>query len=397
MKFVLLCGIVAKSHQIPSMPYRKIRTRIPLPPPRVLAGGAFAFVALVTAWVWPAPPEPERQPSTGIALTATSARIAAPAAARPARMVYRNSVLPGGVGSSAELRSALAHDPVAAAHYAGFNVDAARNVQVERSRMAHVSYRIGDKIYWTKKPVRLAQGETLLTDGEHLVRARCGNRIADEAQAPVLLNEPAPEVLEMAFVSAEPLIDAPSEGAPNANLAATAQAADAQLATRTRGAPSFALALDSGMQSPPAFYTPTRILAFNATPPAGAGGSSVPVRATPPAGGGNSVPVRTPSPAPDSPPPKSPPEKSPPPGSSPPQSPTPPSSPPTTPEPSSSPRPNGPQAPTPIPEPGSAALLGLGFALLLLIRATGKRRRTSTPAAGSGQGFANSAKPCKNF
>lgn len=362
MEFVLLCGIIAKSHQIPPMPYRKIRTRIRLPRPRVLAGGAFAFVALVTAWVWPAAPEPERQPSTGIALASTNARSAAVSPqTRPSKVVYRNSVLPGGVGSPAELNSALARDPVAAAHYAGFNVAAARKVQVQRSRMAHVSYRIGDQIYWTKKPVRLALGETLLTDGEHLVRGRCGNRIADQPQAPVLLNEPAPEVLEMAFVSAEPLIDAPSEAAPNANVAATAQAADAQLATRTRSVPSFALALDSGMQPPPAINSPTRILAFSATPPADTGRDSVPVRA--------------PSPAPDSPPPKSPPERSPLPDLPQPGSPTPPSSPPTTPEPSSSPRPNVPQAPTPIPEPGSAALLGIGFAVFLLVRATGRRRR----------------------
>jgi hypothetical protein len=338
------------------MPYRKIRTRVRLPRPRVLAGGAFAFVALVTAWVWPAAPEAERRPSTTATFAATSAHVAAPAAARPAKVVYRNSVLPGGVGSSAELHSALAHDPVAAAHYAGFNVGAARKVQLERSRMAHVSYRVGDKIYWTRKPVRLALGETLLTDGEHLVRTRCGNRIADEPQAPVLANEPAAEVLETAFVSAEALIDAPPDVAPGAHLAATAQPAETQPAARTRSTHSFALVLDSGMQAPPVVNSPTRILAFSATPPTGTGGHNEPAGA--------------PSPAPDSP-------KSPAPESPPPAAPTPPIAPPTTPVPSPRPHPHVPQAPTPIPEPGSAALLGLGFAVLLLTRAAGKRRRVT--------------------
>ncbi|HEU4373436.1 MAG TPA: PEP-CTERM sorting domain-containing protein, partial [Telluria sp.] len=316
------------------------RTRIPLPRPRVLAGGAFAFVALVTAWVWPAAPERERAPSMGMAPAAAARSAAVLATARPAKVVYRNSVLPGGVGSSAELRFALAHDPVAAAHYAGFNVAAARKVQVERSRMAHVSYRIGDKIYWTRKPVRLALGETLLSDGEHLVRGRCGNRIADEPQGPVLQNEPAPEVLEMAYVSAEPLIDEPSDLAPSADLAAATAPADARQATRPRSTSPFAPALDPAVQSPPVTYAPTRILAFNATP--GTGG-----------------PARAPLPTPDSP------AKTPPPGSPPP---------PTMPAPPSRPRPTVPQAPTPIPEPGSAALLGLGLAVLLLMRVTTRRR-----------------------
>lgn len=403
------------------MAYRKTRTRIRLPAPRVLAAGALVFVTLVSAWVWmPAASEPERQPSPAISLALPTGRMAMPGAApstqaRPAKVVYRNSVLPGGVASAAELRVALARDPVAAAHYAGFNLAAARKVQVEHARMVHVSYRIGDKIYWTRKPVRLAPGETLLSDGEHLARGRCGNRIADQAQAPVFANEPAPEVLEMAFVSAESLIDAPPDGAPRANGdIAAAISADAQPATRARSLPFSAFSASPGVQAQSSLYSPPHILAFG-NPPAsdisgGGANGTVPVGAPSPA-----PPVKpaapTPTPprsaTPDSPPPTAPvpasPPVSPPPAGSPPAEsppvgsppvrpppeeagppdgpqppPVPPAPPPATPEPSPPPRPNVPpaHAPTPIPEPGSAALFGLGLAIFWRMRSSGTRRRT---------------------
>jgi hypothetical protein len=319
----------------------------------VLAAGAVVFVTLVAAWVWlPEAAEHERQPSAGIAFAPARARIAA-AAVSPAKLVYRNSVLPGGVGSAAELRSALAHDPVAAAHYAGFNVAAARKVQVERARLVHVSYRIGDRIYWTKKPVRLALGETLLSDGEHLARGRCGNRISDGAQAPVLANEPAAEVLEMAYVSADPLIDAPSDAAPRADGDASAQVAEAAPAARTRGMSYFATVPPSGFQATPPTYAPPRIFAFANAPAT----STTPAQTPPPPGTPGSTPPK--SPVPESPTPAAPP----------------PSPPPATPAATPNPPLNIPPAPTPIPEPGSAALLGLGVAILLLLRRPGLRRR----------------------
>lgn len=394
MELVLLYGIIDHSRYVPPMAYRKFKTRIRTPARRVAAGGGFLFVAFLSAWLWaPAAPEPEaeRHPSTGISLPLMNARVALPGAAlsrqaRPAKMVYRNSVLPGGVGSAAELTSALAHDPVAAAHYAGFQVAAARAVRVERPTMAHVSYRIGDKIYWTRKPVRLALGETLLSDGEHLVRARCGNRISEQAQAPVLVNEPAPEVLEMAFISAESLIDAPPDVAPRANDAVATEPAGAQPATSTRGVPSFAFSPDFGFWSPPAIHSPTQILALSTPPVSGIGGDSAPVREPTPSPTPTTTPTKTPPPPgtpdappptfppPDSPPPKSPPEKSPPEKSPAPESP------PITPQPGPNPGLTLPRAPTPVPEPGSAALFGLGLAIFVLTRARATRRRSKSPS-----------------
>lgn len=178
-------------------------------PRAMLAGGAAALVLVATFLTLTAPQPSTRKALPEFSLPGPAQALRVPAAAddKPLRLVYRNSVVPGGVHSPAELAAVIARDPVAAAHYANFNLAAARLIRVEKSRMVHVSYRIGNQIYWTKNKVRLALGEYLLSDGEHLIRARCGNRIADSAEGPVLLNEPAPEVLETAFVSAADLID----------------------------------------------------------------------------------------------------------------------------------------------------------------------------------------------
>lgn len=178
-------------------------------PRAMLVGGAAAIVAVAAFLTLTASAPSTRKVLPEFRLPTPPLMNSAPARAddKPLRLVYRNSVVPGGVHSAAELSAVIARDPVAAAHYADFKVAAAHLVQVEKSRMVHVSYRIGNQIYWTKNKVRLALGESLLSDGEHLIRARCGNRIADTIEGPVLLNEPPPEVLEMAFVSADDLID----------------------------------------------------------------------------------------------------------------------------------------------------------------------------------------------
>ncbi|WP_426189572.1 hypothetical protein [Massilia sp. DWR3-1-1] len=178
--------------------------------PRGLLVGSAAAFALVAAALTLSTPQPSTRkalPEFSLPGPVPAVLNVAPQDDKPLRLVYRNSIVPGGVHSAAELAAVIKRDPIAAAHYGNFNVAAAHLVRVEQSRMVHVSYRIGNQIYWTKNKVRLALGEYLLSDGEHLIRARCGNRIADTVQGPVLLNEPAPEILETAFVSAGDLID----------------------------------------------------------------------------------------------------------------------------------------------------------------------------------------------
>ncbi len=94
------------------------------------------------------------------------------------RLVYPYSVIPGGVNSVADLKLAVAEDPVVARQFQGFDFQRAHLVQVGQNESMFVSYRIGQKVYWTRKKIALHRGETLVTDGNISVRTRCGNRVA---------------------------------------------------------------------------------------------------------------------------------------------------------------------------------------------------------------------------
>ncbi len=106
------------------------------------------------------------------------------------RAVYPYSVIPGGVESAAELRDSVTRDPVVAKHYEDFAIERARVVRLSEDRALYVSYRLGNRVFWTKKRFMLLKGETLLSDGEHMARTRCGNRVAEAPAGPVLATEP---------------------------------------------------------------------------------------------------------------------------------------------------------------------------------------------------------------
>jgi hypothetical protein len=114
--------------------------------------------------------------------------------------VYPYSVIPGGVRDVAELKDAIARDPVVSAHYSEFQLANLRVVRLDRARLLHVSYRIGDRIYWTKRRMSLPKGETIITDGVRMARTRCGNLAADvipaASQLSTLVTEPTPEALD---------------------------------------------------------------------------------------------------------------------------------------------------------------------------------------------------------
>jgi len=111
------------------------------------------------------------------------------------------SVIPGGVASAEELRQAMEHDPVAAQQFAGFDFERAHLVQVSEQQSMHVAYRMGDKVYWTRKKVALHKGETLISDGKIAARTRCGNRIAVAPLGPPALAEPAEADLDQPLFS----------------------------------------------------------------------------------------------------------------------------------------------------------------------------------------------------
>lgn len=128
--------------------------------------------------------------------TPVPARVESADAAVSPRPVYRHSILPGGAYSQKEVVAAVRRDAVVAAHYKAIDVERVRPVTVTAARAVYVSYRRGNEVFWTKRPVQLTPGETLLTDGTSEIRARCGNRVSDHARQPVAADEPAVVVLD---------------------------------------------------------------------------------------------------------------------------------------------------------------------------------------------------------
>ena len=100
---------------------------------------------------------PVRAPAPGLKpahLLTADARVIS----HPPALFYRHSVIPGGVRHALELTAALARDRYAKVHYANFDAANAYIVHVKAPRFVHVSYRMGDEIYWTKKKLQLKTG-----------------------------------------------------------------------------------------------------------------------------------------------------------------------------------------------------------------------------------------------
>ena len=189
------------------------------------------------------------------------------------RRVYPYSVVDGGVHSVQELRSALGRDPVVAKHYSNFKLDRARVMEANADGDFHVSYRIGDEIFWTKKRLKVAKSEKLITDGTTFTRTRCANVLSEVLPGKTSPDEPTPEVLNTPTVP-------PSEATPFIPPAVIG------------GDPP-----DPSGPTPEVFGTPT-------LPPSGSAPFIPPVvigRGTPGPGGGNSpdpIPVPGPDPVP---------------------------------------------------------------------------------------------------
>jgi hypothetical protein len=117
----------------------------------------------------------------------------------PERPVFRHSVIAGGAYTADEVKAAMERDGVVAAHYSGINPADLRVETMPSDRDVYMSYRIGQDIFWTKRKVRLPEGETILTDGVHRIRARCGNCIAFAPMEPTAEDEP--EEMEFAALT----------------------------------------------------------------------------------------------------------------------------------------------------------------------------------------------------
>jgi hypothetical protein len=130
-------------------------------------------------------------------------RTAAQVETKKTRRVYPYSIVPGGVLDRQELTHAVVVDKVVAEHYAAFEAGKATVRTVDKPRGVYVSYRKGDKVFWTAKKLQLARGETLLSDGQNEIRTRCGNRISDVPQLPVEARGPSEEELDSSVEQAQ--------------------------------------------------------------------------------------------------------------------------------------------------------------------------------------------------
>lgn len=130
----------------------------------------------------------------------------------PGRVIYPYSVVPGGVRSPEDLQEASKHDQVVDDHYAGFDYHNAKVVELKEGQLVYLSYRLKNKIYWTKKKVPLRKGEKVITDGKMTARTRCANRVSPTAQAAVSPEEPPAAQFEEPIMSGGSATEAPYGG-----------------------------------------------------------------------------------------------------------------------------------------------------------------------------------------
>ncbi|MDR3764592.1 MAG: hypothetical protein P4M01_10890 [Acidobacteriota bacterium] len=104
---------------------------------------------------------------------------------RAARQIFPYSVIPGGVMDEHELADSMAKDDVVRKHYEGLQPERMWFTRLKQPMQAFVSYRKGNDVRWTSHAVMIPANELVLTDGKHMVRARCGNRIEVKKPEPL--------------------------------------------------------------------------------------------------------------------------------------------------------------------------------------------------------------------
>jgi hypothetical protein len=105
---------------------------------------------------------------------------------QPTGKLYPYSLLLGGVGNGHELRRRVTADPIVKLHYAGFDTGHAHLATFRKDQWMYVSYRMDERVAWTRTKKRIAKTEVILTDGQHQARTRCANRLSFVPQHPML-------------------------------------------------------------------------------------------------------------------------------------------------------------------------------------------------------------------
>ncbi len=111
------------------------------------------------------------------------------------RKVYPYSIIAGGARTVEEARRAMS-DPAVRDHYGAFDLTKLKQVVLTADMSGYVSYRFGDKIFWTSQTVHLKAGETVFTDGQHIARGRCLNCYSAYPMMPTRPHEPAEVIMD---------------------------------------------------------------------------------------------------------------------------------------------------------------------------------------------------------
>lgn len=168
---------------------RRIRARVRfLIAATLIAAFPIAYVAL-NEWAQ------SRSAAADADETPQSAVPAVPMSADAERPVFPYSVIPGGAQSVQELAQAIETDPVVKEHFTSFDLAKTIVTTLPAPRLSHVSYRIGERVYWTRHPHAIPAGERVLTDGVRVARTRCGNQLA-EVPGETSVAEPPASVLD---------------------------------------------------------------------------------------------------------------------------------------------------------------------------------------------------------
>jgi len=91
------------------------------------------------------------------------------------RKVFPFSVVPSGTMSRKGVQLKVDADAVVGDHYRGLQLDKLKPFRLAKPAQGLVSYRIGNKIFWTAQRLYLKPGEILPSDGVNLIRGRSGN------------------------------------------------------------------------------------------------------------------------------------------------------------------------------------------------------------------------------
>ena len=329
------------------------------------------------------------------------------------RVIYPNSVIPGGVKTAGDVIQAMFEDPVVRKHYGNVRPDLLVPAVLAEDRPAFVSYRVANRVYWTAKRVQLKKGETVLAGGGVTIRGRCGNQVSENPQEPVEsgflvpteeeldtpvelrgpleltqavqgpmftnlpISAPMPAALEEAVAASSQLLAGvlPQGGgyAPSSAIGGFGGAGGGGMPSETSSTPPVSNSPGSGHPGgdPPGRYEPPTPFHFKVPPPTLFPPSSGPPPSGPPEHGppppykpptGGPPPSTPPPPPTGWPPPGNPPPGSPPPGLPPYHPPgLPPHGPPPPYDPPSGPPPSGPPPVESIPEPATYFLTAVGL------------------------------------